>query len=82
MLVAYDLSALRVEYVIVWPGMCATKLDIALKPAAQNSSEATVTYRQTALSEAGDHYVQNFAAHFPAQRDEWRQAISAVLKKQ
>jgi len=81
-LATYDESALRVAYVIVWPGMCLTKLDIELKPAPNHTSEATVTYRQTALSEAGDRFVQNFADHFPAQRDHWRDAISAALRKQ
>ncbi len=80
-LVTYDQAALRVEYAIVWPGMCATKLDINLKDTGRNSSEATVTYRRTSLSEAGDTYVKDFAAHFPEQRDHWRKAISSVLKK-
>jgi hypothetical protein len=81
MLVAYDQAALRVEYVKVWPGMCATKLDIALKDTGRNTSEATVTYRNTSLSDAGDDFVKNFAAHFPSQRDHWRQAIGARLRE-
>jgi hypothetical protein len=80
-LAAYDEAALRIGYVIVWPGMCATKLDIALKPAAGNATEASVTYRQTALSEAGDQYVKEFAKDFAGQRDHWEQAIGARLKE-
>ncbi|HEV2688505.1 MAG TPA: hypothetical protein VGV35_08115 [Bryobacteraceae bacterium] len=79
MLITYDQAALRVEYVIVWPGMCATRLDISLKPSGPNASQASVTYRRTALSEAGDKYVKDFAARFPSQRDHWQQAISTRL---
>ena len=79
MLAAYDQTALRISYVILWPGMCATKLDIVLKPAPDNTCEASVTYRQTALSEDGDKYVQSFAEEFPSQRDHWQHAISRRL---
>jgi len=40
-----------------------------------------VTYRQTALSEAGDQYVKDFASHFPEERDHWEQAISQRLRE-
>jgi hypothetical protein len=85
MLADYDPAALRIGYVITWPGMCATKLDIVLKAAAGDTAEASVTYRQTALSEAGDKYVKLFAADFPTQRDHWQHAVSRrlmELKKQ
>jgi hypothetical protein len=80
-LATYDAAALRVGYITVWPGMCATQLDIALKAIGDNETEATVTYRQTALSEAGDEYVKRFASHFPSQRDHWQQAISNRLQE-
>lgn len=80
-LATYDAAALRVGYVIVWPGMCATQLDIVLKVAGENETDATVTYRQTALSEAGDDYVKDFASHFPSQRNHWQQAISGRLEE-
>ncbi len=81
LLATYDAAALHVGYIIVWPGMCATQLDIVLKPAGGNETEATVTYRQTALSKAGNEYVTNFASHFPSQRDHWQQAISGRLQE-
>jgi hypothetical protein len=80
-LALYDETAFRATYVIVWPGMRVTKLDIVLKPAPDNTSEASVTYRETALSEAGDKYVRDFAAEFPAQRDHWQHAISQRLQE-
>ena len=81
MLIAYDEAALRVEYVVIWPGICATRLDIALTPLDAHTSRASVTYRRTSLSERGDEYVRNFAAHFPSQRDHWQQAISKRLRE-
>ena len=81
MLITYDEAALRVEYVIIWPGMCATRLDIALKPLDARSSRASVTYRRTSLSEHGDEYVRNFAEHFPSQREHWQQAVSKRLRE-
>ena len=75
----YDERALRIGYVIVRPGMYATRLDIALKAAADQTTEATVTYRQTALSEAGDSYVKDFARDFPSQRDHWERAVTHRL---
>jgi len=78
-LAIYDEAEFHIGYVSVWSGMCATKLDIQLKPAPNNTSQASVTYRQTALSEAGDKYVKQFAADFPSQREHWQHAISRRL---
>ena len=75
----YDERALRIGYVIIRPGMYATRLDIALKAAADQTTVATVTYRQTALSDAGDRYVKEFARDFPSERDHWEHAISRRL---
>jgi hypothetical protein len=61
--------------------MCATRLDIALKPLDAHSSRASVTYRRTSLLEHGDEYVRNFAEHFPSQREHWQQAISKRLRE-
>jgi hypothetical protein len=76
---AYDEPGLRITYAIVWPGMCAAKLDIVLTANADQTTEAVVTYRQTALSEAGDRYVKDFASDFPKQREHWEQAIGYRL---
>ncbi len=50
-------------------------------PAADKTSEVSVTFRQTALSEAGDKYVREFAADFPSQREHLRHAISRRLEE-
>jgi hypothetical protein len=80
-LAVYDEAAFRIQYLILQPGMCATTLDVVLRPAADNTSEASVTYRQTALSEAGDKYVQEFAAEFPSEREHWQHAVSQRLRE-
>ena len=80
-LTTYHESALRIGYVVVWPGMCATKLDIALQATPDGTTEAAVTYRRTALSEAGDAYVKDFSRDFPGQREHWEQAIGSPLRE-
>jgi hypothetical protein len=78
-LATYDPAALRIVYLIVWPGMRLTELDIALKPAAQKTSQVSITYRETALSDAGNKSVKSFAAEFPSQRDHWQRALTHRL---
>jgi hypothetical protein len=80
MLETYDEAALRIVYVQLWPDMCVTKLEIALK-AIDNQTEATVMHRMTSLSEHGDEFVKQFSAHFPSERDHWEQAISGRLRE-
>lgn len=75
----YDETALRIAYVVVWPGMCVTRLEIALKAGADNTTEASVTYHYTALSEAGDEYAKESAKNFPGEREHWEHAINHRL---
>ena len=77
----YDEAALRIGYVILRPGKTATRLDIALKSKPDHTTEATITYRLTALSEAGDQAVKEFARSFPSQRDHWEQAVTHRLRE-
>jgi hypothetical protein len=78
-LATYDPAALRIVYLVVWPGMRLTALDIALQPAPKNTSQVSITYRETALSEAGNESVKSFAAEFPSQRDHWQHALTHRL---
>lgn len=80
-LATYDPAALRIVYLIVWPGMRLTELDIAIKPAPRNTSDVSIVYRETALSEAGGESVKRFAAEFPAQRDHWQHALTHCLEE-
>jgi hypothetical protein len=76
----YDEKALQISYSIFCAGQYVTKLDISLKPEPRGT-EATVTYRNTSLSEAGDRYVREFARDFPGQREHWEHAIGARLRE-
>jgi hypothetical protein len=75
----YDEKALRLAYVTVWPGMCVSRLEIALKSGANGTTEASVTYRYTALSEAGNEFVKDSAKEFPSEREHWEHAINHRL---
>lgn len=77
----YDEAALKISYVIVRPRISAGQLDIALRAVGQSESEVTVTHRVTSLSEEGDAHVKTMATHFPLEREEWEQAISARLRE-
>jgi hypothetical protein len=80
-LTEYDLVKLRVGYVFIEPGVSANQIEIVLKAAHDGMTEATVTYRRTGLSDAGDVMVTKFAQEFPSQRDHWEHAINARLKE-
>ena len=75
----YDEATLRITYVIVLPGMWVARLEIALKPGANNTTEASVTHYFTALSEAGDEYVKQAAQDFPGEREHWEHLINHRL---
>ena len=75
----YDEATLRITYVIVLPGVCVARLEIALKPGANNTTEASVTHHFTALSEAGDKYVKENAKSFPDEREHWEHAMNHRL---
>jgi hypothetical protein len=75
----YDEEKLRITYVIVLPGICVARLEIVLKPGANNTTEASVTHHFTALSEAGDKYVKENAKSFPDEREHWEHAMNQRL---
>ena len=78
-LARFDERALEVEYVQVLPKKWAGQILIQLKPSGQGHTQATVTYKRTALSPEADQGVQAFASHFPNQRDHWESAINERL---
>jgi hypothetical protein len=77
----YDPEKLRVGYVFVEPGVSANQIEIVLKELGDDATEASITYRRTALSVDGDGYVAKFASEFPGQREHWEHAINARLKE-
>jgi hypothetical protein len=75
----YDPAGLRIVYVIVVPGMVATRLEISLKAGAKDTTEAVVAYHYTALSEAGDEFVRENAKDDPGEREHWEHALNRRL---
>jgi len=81
LLTTYDLKNLRMAYAFFEPGLSANQIEIVVKSAPGGKSEASVTYKRTALSEAGDRQVTEFAQHFPGHRAHWEETINARLKE-
>ena len=79
-LTRFDERALEVEYVQVLPKVWAGQVLIRLKASSPGRTQATVTYRRTALSADADPGVEAFARHFPEQREHWQSAINQRLR--
>ena len=79
-LTRFDEQALEVEYVQVLPKVWAGQVVIKLKASGTGRSQATVTYRRTALSPESDQGVEAFAHHFPQQREHWQNSINQRLR--
>ena len=76
----FDEHALEVDYAQVLPSVWAGEILIRLKAVGKNRTEATVTYRRTALSLEADEGVEAFGRHFPRQREHWENAINQRLR--
>jgi hypothetical protein len=49
-------------------------------PGSGGRCEVTVVYDLTALSDAGQHHLDEFAAGFPVYLQGWQEAIEAALR--
>jgi hypothetical protein len=76
----FDERALEVGYVQVLPKVWAGEILIRLKESGHGRTQATFTYRRTALSPGADHGVEAFGQHFPQQREHWQNAINQRLR--
>ena len=77
---SFDERAFEVDYAQVLPKVWAGEILIRLKESGTGRTQATVTYRRTALSPEADHGVENFGRHFPQQREHWESAINQRLR--
>jgi hypothetical protein len=83
MLTAYDPSEGRVEYVVITAGLTANQIKIQVSRDGENRCQATITYRHTALSVAGNAEVAKLdPAWREQQRSHWENAINAALRTQ
>ena len=76
----YDRVAGAVEYVRVTPGSRMGTVSVQLSAAGEVATEATVTYRLTSLSPAGDRTLAAFEAEFPRMLAEWETRIGYAVK--
>jgi len=76
----FDERAFEVDYAQVLAKLWAGEILIRLKESCAGRTQATVTYRRTALSPEADHGVENFGRHFPQQREHWQSAINQRLR--
>ncbi len=60
----YDPQKLFLQMLKVTPGVTVAKITVALRANAENGTDATVTYAYTALSSAGEIFVQGFTESF------------------
>jgi len=67
-----------ITYSRTTPGDRAGLVTVALQPSAGGST-VTVGYDLTALASEADHALREFAHHYPAFLNEWRDAIAALL---
>ncbi len=77
----HDPHAHRVRYVRVTPDSRIGFVELACATAAAGTTRVTVRYTFTALSEAGNRYLEAFDdAAFRAMMQEWRTRIGALLR--
>jgi hypothetical protein len=68
-----------VRYVRLTPGSRIGIITVECAAGSQNATDARVTYQLTALSAAGEHELEAFAAHFQQYMAEWETAINHFL---
>jgi hypothetical protein len=82
LLTAYSVSQGRVEYVVIAPGLTVDEVKIRVFPDGERQCKATVTYRHSALTPAGNGEVEKLNARWAGQqRVHWETAINAALAK-
>lgn len=78
---AYEESEGRVEYVYVAPRHNVTQIWIRVAPSGDTQSDVAVTYRRTALGEAGNVFVERFVATVDEMRAHWERSINGYLAR-
>lgn len=77
----YDPVSRQVRYVMLQPGVVTSEIAVDVAVASPRSSAATVTYRRTALSTAGETALDEFLRAWPSWAAQWKASINAVLSK-
>jgi hypothetical protein len=80
LMTSHDIIRHRVEYVRVTPGSRIGLVGVACEPHGATATEVTVRYTLTALGEAGNRQLDEFAAGYDAYIDSWRDGIEKALR--
>ncbi len=75
----YDPVECRVAYVVVRPGLVTCEIRIHVVAFGPAASSAEVWYRYTALTAAGNDFIERWLAHFPAEAPHWEDALNGRL---
>lgn len=67
-----------IKYAVVAPGARAGTIDVECADDGSGTTIATVTYDMTALSDAGELWLTDFAAGYDAYLDHWGHAIATA----
>ncbi len=77
----HDRRKLEIELIKVTPGMTVGKINIALKGNADQGTDLEVTYRYTALSEAGQDFVDGYTQDYFIQfMKQWEKALNDYIR--
>jgi hypothetical protein len=82
LLITYDVTNGRVEYVVMTPAFTANEIKSRVVPDGKQHCKATITYRRSALAPEGNEEVAKLDAHWAAeQRVHWETALNEALAK-
>ena len=76
----YDPAKFEIAFAWVRPQMLATRLEIALAPAAQDCTRSRIRYTYTALSAEGARELESMEATFEQRMRRWEKAINHYLE--
>jgi hypothetical protein len=69
-----------IEFLKITPGVTVGRIDIQLRPGEAQQTLAEVSYAYTALSEAGEQFIEQFTAeHYTAFMHEWEAELNHFL---
>jgi hypothetical protein len=70
----------EIEFVYFVPKMQVVRLLIRLTPAGVAKTTLSVEYIRTGISEAGNEFIDNSAAHFDTMMTEWEASMNHYMK--
>ncbi|GAB4448747.1 MAG: hypothetical protein Fur0044_44390 [Anaerolineae bacterium] len=69
-----------IEFLKITPGVTVGRIDIQLRPGEAQQTLAEVSYAYTALSEAGERFIETFTVdHYIAFMQEWEAELNHFL---